>query len=158
MHFTVSAIIPVLERIVLTLWVGGLWVTGLVLAPVLFASFQRVFAGDIAGRLFTAMALLGMVCAVLLLVLAALRCRARLWRDWRALVVVAMLAITAIGEFVLASRMRALKQVAAQHAQDSGLRSEFGILHGVSSALYLSGAVLGLVLVVAGSRPAQDGN
>ena len=154
------AVVPAIERITLTLWVGGLWTTGLVLAPVLFASFPRVYAGDIAGRLFTAMALLGMACAAVLLVFAVLRCRQRIWRDWRTWVLAAMLAITVTGEFVLAARMRVIRQAAAYHTQESPLRSEFAALHGISNGLYLVTAVLGLALVVGGVRPRrnQDGN
>jgi Domain of unknown function (DUF4149) len=156
MNFPVSAIIPAVERITLTLWAGGLWVTGLVLAPVLFASLPRVYAGDIAGRLFTAMALLGIVCALVLLTFAVIRCRTRVWRDWRALVLVAMLAIIVVGEFVLAQRMRLIRQAAAHHSQESPLRNEFGMLHGISNVLYLTTSVLGLVLVVGGVRPRRD--
>lgn len=154
------AVVPAIERITLTLWVGGLWTMGLVLAPVLFASFPRVYAGDIAGRLFTAMSFLGMALGLILLAFATARCRARVWRDWRALVLLTMLLITLAGEFVLAQRMRTIRQAAAYHTQESPLRSEFNMLHGMSNGLYLVTAVLGLVLVVGGVRPRrdQDGN
>ncbi|MCK5382667.1 MAG: DUF4149 domain-containing protein, partial [Gammaproteobacteria bacterium] len=33
-------LIPSLERILLTLWVGSLWVVGFVVAPVLFAELD----------------------------------------------------------------------------------------------------------------------
>lgn len=150
------AVVPAIERIILTLWVGGLWVTGLLLAPVLFASFPRVYAGDIAGRLFTAMSFMGMACAAVLLVFAVIRCRTRAWHDWRALLLAAMLAITVTGEFVLAARMRLIRQAVMQHAPESSLRSEFGMLHGISNGLYLVTAALGLVLVVGGVRPRRD--
>jgi Domain of unknown function (DUF4149) len=65
------------ERVLLTLWVGSLWTTGLVIAPTLFRSYERAVAGEIAGRLFAAMSLLGMLCAVLLLVFAVVRCRSQ---------------------------------------------------------------------------------
>jgi len=151
-----SNIPPAIERVVLTLWVGGLWVTGLVLAPVLFASFPRVYAGDIAGRLFTAMSFLGMACGLILLALAFVRCRTRVWRDWRSLVLITMLLITVVGEFVLAQRMRMIRQAATYHLQESPLRSEFGRLHGISNGLFLATAVLGLVLVVGGARPREN--
>ena len=43
-------LIPSLERILLTLWVGSLWVVGFVVAPVLFAELDdRALAGSTAG-------------------------------------------------------------------------------------------------------------
>jgi hypothetical protein len=155
----VSAIVRAIERILLTLWVGGLWVTGLVLAPVLFASYPRLVAGDIAGRMFTAVSLLGLVCATLLLGFAMARSGRRLWRDWRVAVLAVMLMITVVGEFGLAARMRLLRQAAVMHAPGTEVWTEFGRLHGIANAMFLVNAVTGLVLVAAGPRPRiQAGN
>lgn len=149
----VSAVIPVIERILLTLWVGGLWVTGLVFAPVLFGNFERLLAGDIAGRLFTAMSQVGLVCGVVLLGLAVWRAGKNVWRDWRAAVLALMLLVLLLGEYGLAARMRELKLLALLEADTAVHWAEFGRLHGLSSALYLVECLLGLLLVVFGLRP-----
>lgn len=141
------------EQALLTLWVGGLWITGFIYAPQLFASYERLQAGDIAGRLFSAMSLTGMACGAILLGFTAMRARRRVWRDWRAAVLLLMLLIAVVGEFGLAARMRELKLLAVQQANDAPLWAEFGRLHGMSSALYLVESVLGLLLVVLGIRP-----
>ena len=39
-----------LERILITFWVGAIWVVGYVVAPTLFAMLERSVAGDVAGR------------------------------------------------------------------------------------------------------------
>jgi hypothetical protein len=149
-----------LERILLTLWVGGLWVTGLVFAPVLFHSYERVVAGDIAGRLFSAMAFVSLGCGTLLLAMAVARDGRGVWRDWRSAVLLGMLILTAIGEFGLAPRMRELKEFALHHSPAAEAWLEFGRLHGVASTLFLINSLLGLVLVIFGvrSRPNQAGN
>ena len=153
------AILHAVERILLTLWVGGVWLTGLVLAPVLFAGFERLLAGEIAGRLFTAVSWVGLVCGTVLLVLAAVRAGSSAWRDWRALTLAVMLVIVLVGEFGLAVRMRELKLLALQQTNPALLWSEFGRLHAVSSALYLVVCVSGLLLVALGIRPrVQAGN
>jgi MFS family permease len=153
------ASIQAVERILLTLWVGGLWVTGLVIAPVLFKSYERMLAGDIAGRLFAAMSLLGILCGALLLAFAAARARQRVWRDWRAGVLVVMLAVTVIGEFGLAARMRELKELMILPPVAPAVMAEFGRLHGIASLLFLANSALGLVLVIFGIRPrAQAGS
>jgi MFS family permease len=148
-----TAIFQVTERVLLTLWVGGLWVTGLVVAPVLFKNYERMLAGDIAGRLFAAMSLLGMLCGALLLAFAAVRARQRAWRDWRAVTLVLMLAITVIGDFGLAARMRELKELMIVPPVAPAVLTEFGRLHGISSLLFLANSALGLVLVIFGIRP-----
>ena len=150
---TLSAIFQAIERVVLALWVGGLWMTGLVIAPVLFRSYERMVAGDIAGRLFWAMSLLGMAFGVLLLAFTAARARQRVWRDWRAIVLVVMLVITVIGEFGLAVRMRELKELMVLPPVAPAVLSEFGRLHGIASLLFLANSALGLVLVIFAIRP-----
>lgn len=150
---SLTAVIPAIERILLTLWVGGMWAAGLVFAPVLFASFERLLAGEIAGRLFSAVSLLGVVCGALLLAFAAARAGRRVWRDWRAAVLVLMLLITLVGELGLAAHMRALKEVAVHHPASAALWAEFGRLHGIASVLFVLNSVCGLLLVAAGLRP-----
>jgi len=146
-----SAILQVVERVLLTLWVGGLWVTGLVVAPVLFRNYERMVAGDIAGHLFAAMSWLGMLCCALLLAFSVVRTRQ--WRDWRTGVLVVMLALTVIGEFGLAARMRELKELMTLPPVVPAVLSEFGRLHGIASLLFLANSALGLVLVIFGIRP-----
>jgi len=153
---TLSAVIPAVERILLTLWVGGMWTTGLILAPVLFSNYPRSVAGEIAGRLFEWVSYLGIACAIALLTLAAIRIRRRLWRDARTAVLAAMLVIVLIGEFGIAAELRQMRESAMEAAPGSELRTAFGRLHGFAGALFLANALLGLALVVAGPRPRRD--
>lgn len=153
---TFSVLMPVLERILLTLWVGGMWTTGLILAPALFSHYPRSVAGEIAGQLFERVSYLGIACAVALLVLAAIRIRRRLWRDARIVVLATMLAIVLLGEFGIAAELRRMRESAMQEAPGSEQRVAFGRLHGLAGALFLVNAVLGLALVVAGPRPRGD--
>jgi hypothetical protein len=153
-----SSVLPAIERILLTLWVGGLWVTGLLFAPVLFSGFERMLAGEIAGRLFSVMSLAGLACGAVLLALAAVRAGMHVWRDWRVLALAMMLLLALLGEFGIGARMRELRMLTAHHAE-AVLWAEFGRLHGLASALYLVECVLGLLLVVFGPRPrAQAGS
>lgn len=151
-----AVILPALERILLTSWVGGLWITGLVFAPVLFGNFERLLAGDIAGRLFTAVSQVGLVCGAVLLALAAWRAGKGVWRDWRAAVLALMLLILVVGEYGIAARMRELKLLALLEADAAAHWAEFGRLHGLSSALYLVECLFGLLLVVKWGRASSE--
>ena len=56
------------ERILLTLWVGGMWIVGPVVTPTLFKMLDdRVLAGTVAGQLFTIMSFIGLFCGAMLL-------------------------------------------------------------------------------------------
>ncbi len=140
------------ENILLTLWVGGLWITGYLVVPALFATLDdRMLAGDLAGSVFSLMSWVGLACGGLLLLGVLLRERGRSPRAWRLWVLATMLAIVAIGLFVLQPQMQALK---AQGIGPGSVQAvEFGRLHGVSSVLFLINSILGLLLVGAGMRP-----
>ena len=139
------------ERIILTLWVGGLWAVGFLAVPVLFHSLDdRTLAGELAAPMFTIINGFGLVCGGLLLLFAALS-QGRGWvRSWRTGIIVVMMVVAAVILFVIQPQMAALKaQVAAAGGE---LGPQFGRLHGISSVLYLLASVLGLLLVGAGGR------
>jgi len=150
----VARLSTALDRILLTLWVGGLWITGYLVVPALFASLDdRMLAGVLAGSVFSLMSWVGLACGGLLLLGVLLRERGRSFKAWRLWVLVAMLGIVAIGLFVLQPQMQALK---AQGIGPGSVQAiEFGRLHGASSVLFLVNSILGLLLVSAGIRPAR---
>jgi uncharacterized membrane protein len=144
-----------IERIVLALWVGGLWSIGLVVAPELFRSLEsRQVAGAIAGNIFTVMNYSGLIAGLILLSLAhrQYQYRWRSFRQWRTLLIVTMLILVVISQFVLTPMMQEIKQARLVTAVVSlDMHNQFAILHGLSSILYLLTGILGLVLVAAGA-------
>jgi hypothetical protein len=136
-------VLPAIERVLLTLWVGSLWVTGFMVAPVLFASLDdRSLAGSLAGELFGITAWLGLACGAVLLLVHLLR-TGRGWRTW---VIAAMLVLVCTGQFVLTPMIAELR-VAGMAGTP-----RFGQLHGLASMLFVATAVLGLWLVAAGQE------
>lgn len=131
------------ERILLTLWVGGLWTIGYIVAPALFANLEdRALAGTLAGAMFNIIAWVGLACGSLLLLFNQLRASEKRI-NLRAVVLVLMLILIAIGQFVLTPKIAALRV-------DGLVGNEaFATLHGIASVAYLITSVLGLVLVVA---------
>lgn len=139
------------ERMLLTLWVGGLWVVGYLVTPVLFASLDdRQLAGHLAGQLFKIMGTVGLIAGSLLLVSTLINTAADWKRAWRVWVLIAMLVLVIVGTYVLQPMMQELKLQELMPGSEQAGR--FGILHGVSSVLYLMTSLLGLCLVIAGIR------
>ena len=139
--------------LIATLWVGSLWTVGYLVAPTLFATLSdRVLAGTIAGSVFRVEAWLSIVCAIGLVLLTGAKAgdnsgvRSKLVLG----LVVAMLTCTLVSHFGLQPFMAALREGAA-HA--SGVmapdaRAQFGVLHGISSGLYLIQSLLGVALIL----------
>jgi len=137
------------KLLIVTLWVGSLWSIGYIAAPTLFATLSvRVLAGTIAGSLFRIEAWLSIGCAVVLLVTAKASTGETVDKSWLRLVWV-MLACALIGHFALHPFMTAIREAAGPDGvMNSASRTQFGILHGVSSAIYLIQSLLGAALVV----------
>lgn len=143
-----------LYNIAAAVWVGGLFATGYLAAPVLFSQIaDRSLAGAVAGAMFSAMAWVGLACGTYLLffVLAG--------KGWRAIqsgvfwIVLLMLALTVAGHFGVQPILAQLKADALpRQVMESALRDRFSTWHGVSSALYLVQSLLGIALVILQER------
>jgi hypothetical protein len=148
--------------LVATLWAGSLWAVGYLAAPTLFATLSdRVLAGTIAASLFTNQAWLSIGCALVMLVLLwatqvstggifagpAANMAAKARRNLLIIVVV-MLLCTLVSHFGLQPMMAQLRAAAPGGVMDGAAKNEFGILHGISSAIYLVQSLLAAWLVV----------
>ncbi|MDR2015516.1 MAG: DUF4149 domain-containing protein, partial [Azoarcus sp.] len=126
-------------QLLVTAWVGGMWMVGYIVTPTLFAMLDdRMLAGHIAGKLFGAIACIGAVAAVYLLGFMAARQRQAVLRNVLFWVVVVMLVCVAAGA-VLQIEMAALKAgLGSMDVMESAQRGRFAMLHGVANVVYLT--------------------
>ena len=141
------------ERILLTLWVGGMWITGYVVAPTLFSMLDdKATAGNIAGQLFTIISYIGMFSAVLLLLGQYMKLQQAFFKHWLSWVLLAMLVIILLGQFVLTPMMAELKAQGLTNMTKDG----FGRLHAFSSLLFLVNSLLGLAVIAFSDRGSAE--
>ncbi len=133
------------EKILLTIWVGGMWAIGYIVTPVLFQMLDKPVAGDVAGQLFSIISYVGLFSAVALIVNILVQQGFSSWH-WQLWTLIVMLIVIIIGQFVLQPMMIELKT--AGLTGDNA--SQFGRLHGVASVLFLMNSLAGLALVVSG--------
>ena len=138
-----------LQSMAATLWVGGMWVTGFMVAPVLFAKLgDRALAGLVAGRLFELMSFVGLACAGYLLLFRLVRDHGRAFTQGVFWTVLVMLLLVIAGEFGVQPIMESLKEQALpREVMESVFRDRFATWHGVASILYIIESVLGVILV-----------
>ncbi|WP_229417445.1 DUF4149 domain-containing protein [Massilia sp. Root418] len=147
-----AGFLPRLRLLVAALWAGSLWAVGYLVAPTLFATLSdRVLAGSIAGSMFHSMALLSLGCGLAMLLL--------LWRatpGWDGkrrrtvlAIIVLMVMCTVVSHFGLQPMMAELRAAAGPSGvMESAMKSRFGMLHGVSSGIYLIQSLLAGWLVL----------
>ncbi len=132
-----------------TLWVGGLFAIGYLAAPVLFYQLDdRALAGLLAGRMFTYIAYVGMVCGLYLLLHRLVRHGGAALKQGFFWIVMLMLLLTLGQRYGIQPIMEGLKaQAWPQDVMQSLFRDRFQTWHGISSAVYLIQSLLGLALV-----------
>ena len=144
-----TALTEAIYAIALTLWIGGLWAIGYIVAPTLFYSVpDRALAGALAGKLFTLIAYVGIGCAIYLVLFRLVRFGGACAKHGIFWIVLAMLALTLAGEFGVQPILASLKdQALPKGVMESVFRDRFAAWHGVASVLYLIQTVLGVLLV-----------
>ncbi len=145
-----KAIGDALQSIAVTIWIGGLWAIGFIVAPMLFARLgDRALAGLTAGRLFTLIAYIGIACAAYLIVHRLARFGAGCLKQGFFWVTMLMLVLVLAGEFGVQPIMEGLRARALpKEVMESVFRDRFLTWHGIASVLYVIQSALGLALVV----------
>lgn len=139
-----------LVLVVVTLWIGGMWAVGYLVAPVLFDMLpDRTLAGRVAGRLFDYVGWFGLAASSWLALFLAVRLGWAAMRSGLFWLVLLMLAMVAAGHFGIQPLMAQLKANAwPNDVMNSVMRGRFSTWHGISSVLYLVQSILGAVLVL----------
>ena len=138
-----------LNLIVVTLWVGALWMTGLT-AYVLFDTLQdKQLAGSLAGKLFSIVSYIGMASAFYLLVQRLLDYGTGALKQSFFWAVFVMLLLILAGHFGIQPILAQLKADAMPaDVMHSIFAQRFGKWHGIASVAYLVECLLGSVLVL----------
>jgi hypothetical protein len=138
------------QRILLTLWVGGLWTVGYIVTPTLFHVLDdRQLAGMLAGRMFTLVAYVGMGAAFYLLIHRLVRVGTGALKQGFFWIVLVRLLLVVAGHFGIQSLLASLKaQALPADVMQSIFADRFRTWHGVASIAYLIESLLGIALVL----------
>jgi Domain of unknown function (DUF4149) len=135
--------------IVITLWVGALWMTGLT-AYVLFDSMQdKQLAGSLAGKLFTIVSYIGLASAFYLLIQRLLDYGTGALKQSYFWAIFFMLLLILAGHFGIQPILAQLKiDALANNITQTVFADRFKTWHGVASVAYLAQCLLGFVVVL----------
>lgn len=138
-----------INLIVITLWVGALWMTGLT-AYVLFDTLQdKQLAGSLAGKLFTIVGYIGLVSAIFLMIQRLLGYGTGALKQSYFWAIFFMLLLILASHFGVQPILAQLKVDAlANNITQTVFADRFKTWHGVASVAYLLQCLLGFVLVL----------
>lgn len=138
-----------LSLIIIALWAGALWTSGLN-AYLLFDHLQdKQMAGMLAGNLFTAVSYIGMVSAFYLLIYRLVQYGTSALKQVFFWAVLVMLLLVLAGHFGIQPILESLKaQALPSDVMQSVFADRFRNWHGVASVAYLIQSVLAIVMVL----------
>ncbi len=164
-------ILTTFSLLVLGLWLGALLFFGAVLAPLAFDTLPPLFgnhaagihaAGAIVGGALVRLHYLGILCGVLFLLFTLVVSRFAHWHSYapQALLVLAMLVLTAYSQFSIIPKMDTAREsvggeITAVPAGNPG-REIFDRLHQQSTRVEGAVMVCGLVAFLLGGRPQKQ--
>jgi len=131
-------------------WVGGMCVVGYLVTPVLFQGIpDKALAGVVAGKIFSVMAIIGMVCAIYLLLYQFSQQGKQALRQVVFWLVLVMLLLTLLGYFGIQPLLADLKtQALPAYVMESAFAERFRFWHGASSVIFLIQSLLGAGLLL----------
>ncbi len=133
-----------------TLWAGSLWSIGYLAVPMLFqAQPDKVLAGMLAGRMFTVVGIIGMLCSTYLIWYCRQIFGKQVWHETTFRTVLLMLGMTLALQYGIQPAMAELKAASdGADVMQSIYADRFKMLHGLSSVVYLIESLAGILLVV----------
>ena len=138
-----------LTLVVITFWVGALWMTGVSAYTIFHAIAEKQLAGNLAGKLFEIVSYIGMASAFYLLIQRLLEFGTGALKQSYFWAVFVMLLLVLAGHFGIQPILAQLKTDALPNdVMHSVFASRFSTWHGVASVAYLLECLLGFVLVL----------
>ena len=152
-----------IQRLLLSVGVGGMLVLAYVAVPVVFQQLpDRLLAGKLAGEILVYSNYLSLLCFSLLIPLASWSTFQKnnivFWDKMYLVLLLCVFGLIVINQFIIFPNMRELKDlVAPLDVMLSPKRAEFVWWHGISSVLYLTHSLLGIgVLITAYPNSKQE--
>ncbi len=138
-----------LSLLIVALWAGALWMTGLA-AFLLFDSLpDRQLAGNLAGKLFTAVSYIGILSACYLLIHCLVNNGKRAIKQSFFWIVLSMLLLALVGHFGIQMILQNLKtQALPLEVMQSTFASQFKIWHAVAGMVYVAECILAIFMVI----------
>lgn len=138
-----------MSLLVVALWAGALWMTGLA-TYILFDSLpDRQLAGNLAGKLFTAVSYIGLVSASYLIIQRLFMFGTSAFRQSFFWIVLSMLLLVLAGHFGIQTHLQNLKtQALPLEVMQSAFAGQFKMWHGVAGVLYAVECLLAMAMLI----------
>jgi hypothetical protein len=139
-----------LSKIAMTFWLGGSWMTIVVIFPVLFKALDQITASSIAGQILNLNAYIGIVCLIMAMFEVILNYRLSILKTKRFWYIISMSFILIINYFAIFPVIYNLRQRLSSVAhQIIAVQSNvFDFWHSLSALIFIATCIIGILYLV----------
>lgn len=139
-----------LSKIAMTFWLGGSWMTMVVIFPILFKTLDQITASNIAGQVLNLNAYIGIICLVIALIEVMINHKLSILKTKRFWYIISMGFILIINYFAIFPAIYSLRQRLSSVAhQIIAVQSNvFDFWHSLSALIFVATCILGILYLV----------
>ena len=138
------------SKIAMTFWLGGTWMAGMVIFPILFRTLDQITASEIVGQILNMQAYIGIICLIIALIEVIVNHKLSLFATKRFWYIVSMFSILIINYFAIfpiISNLREKLSVVA-HRFIALQNNTFDFWHSFSAILFILTCILGMLYLI----------
>lgn len=139
-----------LSKIAMTFWLGGSWMTIVVIFPILFKALDQITASSIAGQILNLNAYIGIVCLIMAMFEVIINHKLSILKTKRFWYIISMSFILIINYFAIFPVIYNLRQRLSSVAhQIIAVQSNvFDFWHSLSALIFIATCILGILYLV----------
>lgn len=138
------------SKLAMTFWLGGTWMAGIVIFPVLFKTLDQITASEVVGQILNIQAYIGVICLIIALVEVIINHKLSLFTTKRFWYIISMFSILIVNHFAIFSVLANLrvKLSTIAHKFIALQNNNFDFWHSLSAILFIFICVLGMLYLI----------
>ena len=139
-----------LSKIAMTFWLGGTWMAGIVIFPVLFKTLDQITAAELVKQILNIQSYIGIICLIIAFVEVIVNHRFAIMATKRFWYIVSMFTILVVEYFAIFPMIYNLREriSAVAHQLVSVQNNAFDFWHSFSAVLYIFICHLGMLYLI----------
>ena len=138
------------SKIAMTFWLGGTWMAGIVIFPVLFKTLDQITASELVSQILNIQSYIGIICLIIAFIEVIVNNRLALLATKRFWYILCMFSVLVVEYFAIFPMIYALREKISLFAQQlvSLQNNAFDFWHSFSAILFILTCFLGMLYLI----------
>ena len=139
-----------LSKIAMTFWLGGTWMAGIVIFPILFKTLDQITASELVKQILNMQSYIGIICLIIAFIEVIVNHKFALLATKRFWYIISMFTILVVEYFAIFPMIYNLREriSAVAHQLVSVQNNAFDFWHSFSAVLYIFICLLGMLYLI----------